>query len=492
MVKETEYYDILELAVDANQDEIKRAYRRMAVKTHPDKNPGDPTAQEKFQAVSEAYQVLSDPKLRKKYDEFGKQEAQPDNGFEDPMVMVMSVFGGGAFESYIGELSLLKELSQVMKDENEDGQDPNNSAQSTGNASNSNDNASAESGTPSSPGQRTQRVHQIGHHLHHHHHHADTSKENTNTDSTQTSEHLGDNLNTDSSGRRRSRSRSRSRSHSNSQNGLDELRKEKERKRAEQKQKDEENKKIKEQRVEDLTQALIGKLKVYTHLCATDPEGKEFKERIQLEANNLKMESFGIQILHTIGQIYYTKGSLYLKSQKYYGFGISNIFGRVKDSGTKIRDMYDTVSTAMEAGSYISTASQMEANIDAEKQGELDMLILGKVLGALWAGSRFEIQSVLRQVCDRVLHDKSASSQERKARAAGLKIIGKIFKTTERTAEESEEMLFFEDVVAAASAKKSKLLKREFGSNPKSSASINRPEESHLPGHKPNSTEPVQ
>ena len=71
MAGNEDYYKVLGLTKSATSDEIKRAYRRLAVKYHPDKNPGNKAAEEKFKKVSEAYEVLSDPKKRADYDQFG-------------------------------------------------------------------------------------------------------------------------------------------------------------------------------------------------------------------------------------------------------------------------------------------------------------------------------------------------------------------------------------------------------------------------------------
>ena len=67
-----DYYGVLGVAKDASADEIKKAYRKLALKYHPDKNPGDKKAEEKFKEITEAYAVLSDADKRKQYDQFGE------------------------------------------------------------------------------------------------------------------------------------------------------------------------------------------------------------------------------------------------------------------------------------------------------------------------------------------------------------------------------------------------------------------------------------
>src|SRR2546425_12866246 len=96
-----DYYDILGVKRDADEEEIKKAYRKLAVKFHPDKNPGDKAAEESFKELGEAYEVLNDPQKRAAYDQYGhaafdrRAGGFGRGGFHDPFEGFREGFSGG-------------------------------------------------------------------------------------------------------------------------------------------------------------------------------------------------------------------------------------------------------------------------------------------------------------------------------------------------------------------------------------------------------------
>lgn len=440
MVVDTTYYDALGVKPNATELEIKKAYRRLAITTHPDKNPGDETAHARFQAIGEAYQVLSNEDLRKRYDLFGIEQAVPGGGFEDPAEFFGMIFGGEAFIDLIGELSLMKDLNKAItitekqKQEEEAATSLDEKLHASEEPSSS---RTAESKSPHiTPGRPVSQEDL-----------PPPYREQTESRTADLKSPVNDSTPTASgaSTPRRNYAQYAIMDKSEEDARMDaagfsaeekELRKKAERKRGLSREQREElaayeaeRKRIRDERVDKLAKKLLDRLSIWTETDLGPDVTMAFQEKTKLEVENLKMESFGIEILHAIGSTYLQKANSFMKSQKF--LGISGFFSRLKDKGTLAKDTWSTISTALDAQMTMEEMAKLEEkggqDWTDEKKAEYEKRVTGKILAAAWKGSRFEIQSVLREVCDKILNDRSVKLEKRIERAQALILAGTIF-----------------------------------------------------------------
>ncbi|GKT41502.1 putative J domain-containing protein [Colletotrichum spaethianum] len=505
MVVDTAYYDTLGVQPTATDIEIKKAYRKLAIVHHPDKNPNDPSAHEKFQEIGEAYQVLSDKDLRAAYDKYGKDSAKPSEGFADPAEFFTSIFGGDAFVDWIGEISLMKDLTATMditmqegeegaegeeaadgefpgteeakkesakaaadagktdataatgaasappptvvvEDEKEapkaqDGATPAASAAASAPAA-----SAAEARTPSPSPSGTSKRHQI-------------PLRPALMD--RPSDEVGANAESEESLRKKEKKKGN-------------LTKEQREQLAAY---DKERARVRQERVDTLARKLLDRISVWTETDKGPDVTKSFQEKTRLEVENMKMESFGLDILHAIGQTYLAKATALLRSQKFLGIG--GFFSRVKDKGTIVKETWNTISSAIDAQQTIEEMARMEEKggeeWSEERKAEYERRVTGKILTAAWRGSKFEIQSVLREVCDSVLNDKKVPLAKRLERAEALVIIGDIFSKAQRSPEEEGDYLVFEQLVAEAAIKKDKESKKKGKKHPSAEVAEDAP-----------------
>ncbi|MCF0261392.1 MAG: molecular chaperone DnaJ [Sphaerochaetaceae bacterium] len=105
MADKRDYYEVLGVSKSASKEDIKKAYRKLAIENHPDKNPGDKAAEDRFKEATEAYEVLSDDNKRKNYDAYGFAGVDGQQGFGGAAYRDFSdIFGGGGFSSIFEDL----------------------------------------------------------------------------------------------------------------------------------------------------------------------------------------------------------------------------------------------------------------------------------------------------------------------------------------------------------------------------------------------------
>lgn len=414
MVKETTYYDILGVQPTANDAELKKAYRKQAIKLHPDKNGNDPKASEKFQELGEAYGILQNADTRALYDELGADGMKQNNPEAaadiDPTEFMAMVFGGESFKDWIGELTMISDLSKTAEimEENEQGA-------------------------------------------------GDVS---ASTDITTTDGSKNDTLNSQST----------------------ELTSESIKKKKKQKMTKEQRDQIiklqedlkieKQKRVEELSVKLIDKIEKYT-LAKNNKEGLEtFNLTLYREFEDMKIESFGLQMLHLIGSIYVHQAHATSSSLK--SFGVSKIYTSVKSKTNTMKTGFAILKTALDAQAAVEEMVKQQELLELSKaeghelteaekyqQAEMERTITGKFLATAWASTKFEITGVINKVCDKVLNDKSLKKKERSIRAEAVLYLGKQMGDVKRSAEEDDEARIFEEMMADATAKKSKKSQRK-------------------------------
>lgn len=479
MAVDDTYYKTLGVAPNASELEIKKAYRKLAIIHHPDKNPGDESAHATFQAIGEAYQVLSNDDLRRAYDKFGKDSARPSEGFTDPAEFFGTIFGGDAFVDLIGEISLMKDLTKTMditaNHEAADDEEEFPGTEAAKQESLAAENPTVDKPTASKPtvakaatcgeaeprtsmGESTYSAAFFS---------ASTAFEKPIASDSATPPASGT-----STPRRGIPTRPAIMSKTDSEAQLDstglteeekELRK-KEKKKAgltkEQREQlaayEAERAIIRKERVDTLAKKLVDRISIWTETDKGQDVTRAFQEKTRLEVENLKMESFGLDILHAIGATYMSKATALLRSQKFLGIG--GFFSRLKDKGTLAKDTWNTISSAIDAQITMEEMAKMEEkggeDWTDERRVEYERRVTGKILTAAWRGSKFEIQSVLRDVCDEILYDKKVPMSKRLERAQALIISGEIYSKAQRNPEEEGDYMAFEQLVAEAAAKK--------------------------------------
>ncbi|KAL0948193.1 hypothetical protein HGRIS_010801 [Hohenbuehelia grisea] len=364
---ETGYYDILGVPVTATSDDIKKAYRRLAIKHHPDKNPDDPHAEDRFKEIAIAYQTLSDPALRKKYNEFGPKESAPEGGYVDPEEVFGAIFGGERFTPIIGTISLARDMKAALQ-EAEEAEDQGGQGQGAGGAG-------------------------------------------------------GAAVVRDAKGRV--------------------VLSEEERAKKEEKdrQKAAEKAAARAERVDKLVANLTHKLSIFTE-SATSPNDRDvtrsWRTICELEVEELKRESYGVELLHAIGFVYASKAKHHLATnQSFLGVGgwLHNVQG-------KYHVFSETVSTLRSAIELKTVFDQIQAaekagNLSPEEKRRLEESAAEKGLQALFKGTKLEIESVLRETCDRVLNDPALANVPDKAelRATALQILGEAYMAARKDAD---------------------------------------------------------
>ncbi|GAA5824841.1 hypothetical protein JCM3770_001139 [Rhodotorula araucariae] len=363
---ETEYYDLLGLPVTCTPEDVKKAYRRLAIRYHPDKNPDDPTAADRFKEIAVAYTTLSDAKLRKQYNEFGKSRKDGGDADEmvDPEAIFSTLFGGERFQDIIGTISLGSEMKSAMQaDEDEE------------------ESAASASGTVATAGgEKGSKVAKVP-------------------------------LTPEQEARKKAKEEQEARLHA-------------------------EKVKVREERVKHLAIKLRDKLALYSEQAQGEEDG-QIAEGVRtmwsIEAEELKKESYGVELLHAVGLVYTMKSKHFLASTGPIPFGVGGWFHAAKSTAHILNATVSTVRSAYALKDVYEAIQKAEqSGLPEEEKRKLEDKAAQMGLHALFKGAKLEVESVVREVCDRLLltlapEEANIPVATLRKRAVALGILGEVY-----------------------------------------------------------------
>ncbi|SGY35312.1 BQ5605_C002g01751 [Microbotryum silenes-dioicae] len=360
------YYERLGLPVTCTTEDVKKAYRRLAIKFHPDKNPDDPSAAERFKEIAIAYTTLSDPGLRHAYNEFGKGKGdgggQDGEAMVDPEAIFSQLFGGERFQDIIGTISLGQDMKAAMQDEDEEEVD-----------------TTPKTHDPSQPPPPTPSPEEI-----------------------------------------------------------EAKRKKKEAKAEAEKKVAEHKEKARQERVKNLVERLKTKLALFSEQ-AQGEEDEQIASGVRtmwtIEAEELKQESYGVELLHTVGFVYKSKSQHYLATTGIIPFGVAGWFHSARSTAHIIGQTVSTVRSAYALKDVFEAISQAEkSGLSDEKKKELEDKAAQMGLHALFKGAKLEVESVIREVCDTVLAEEGVPMAMLRKRAVAVGILGEVYESVKKDA----------------------------------------------------------
>ncbi|KAH9821848.1 X-domain of DnaJ-containing-domain-containing protein [Melampsora americana] len=457
-IKDMSYYDLLGVRGDATDIDLKKAYRKAAIKWHPDKNPGNAEAEKQFVLIGEAYQILSDPQERAYYNKNGKRDNNKAGQMplEDPGKLFEMMFGGQKFRDWIGEISLGKDIGKAFEhNTTEEERDTLRAQWATNNPNGAppqdtiTHDLDPSTTTPAEPSVN-----------------AETDVRRTPSVATGTGGIQPSGANATTATTLASGSSQPPSTSAPATPVVKPTLKQTPEQRAEAEKYERQRKEDTANRVTDLTKRLLERIRPFVEAKrpgeSGDPETERFAQSIKTEAEDLKLESFGVELLQLIGSVYFTKAATYIKLHRskspFTNFlGLPSFFESTKQKGKMIKEAWGMLSSTLDVQSAMVDLEkrQEKGELAEDEMEQLNKDLVGKLLLISWKGTRFESGAILRQVADNVLSKDSptVTDQVLMNRAKALMMIGAIFKAVEPD-ETDEERRELERLVAEAATKK--------------------------------------